>query len=170
MCNAVINFNYRKIKTTFHFGYVVLLTVFFIFGCTESAEGDLKISHIHEHSIVDINDGKVYIPDFCKLSYLNYDDDLGFATVICTRESADHPSDLTLLDLRRNKEKESIVKQTMGQRKMIGAHECGYILYPNMSCYFNEMGILASSDDIVVLEHFVKYQAVAERLRREAKK
>ncbi|MDR3015838.1 MAG: hypothetical protein LBV56_10405 [Delftia acidovorans] len=154
----MINFYYEKIKTILHVVILLFSTVFIISGCIQSVEYKSKNNNIHEHSIININDYEIYIPDFCKLSYLNYDDDLGFATILCKSEIDGELNALSLLDLRRNKEKESIVTKTMKHKRNISSHECGIILYPKLSCYLMEIGVLISSDNVFVLEEFVKYQ------------
>lgn len=154
----MINFYFEKIKSILHAAILLPSTIFLISGCTQSAEFKLKNKNIHEHSIIDINDYEIYIPDFCKLSYLNYDDDMGFATILCKSEIDNELNAISILDLRRNKEKESIVKQTMAQKRKIKSHDCGIILYPKLSCYSTEIGVLISSDNTFILEEFIKYQ------------
>lgn len=156
--DAMIDFHSEKIKRILHAAILLLSTMFFISGCIQLIELKSKNNNIHEYSIVNINNYEIYIPDFCKLSYLNYDDDLGFATMLCKSEVDNELNALSLLDLRRNKEKESIVTKTMTQKRNINSHECGIILYPKLSCCLMEMGVLISSDNIFVLEEFTKYQ------------
>ena len=164
---AMINLHSKKIKKILHAAILLLSTMFFISGCIQLIEFKSKNNNIHEHSIVNINNYEIYIPDFCKLSYLNYDDDLGFATMLCKSEVDNELNALSLLDLRRNKEKESIVTKTMTQKRNINSHECGIILYPKLSCYLMEMGVLISSDNIFVLEEFTKYQYEAGNSQRQ---
>lgn len=156
--DAMIDFHSEKIKKMLRAAILLLLTVFFISGCIQLIGFESKNRNIHEHSIININNHEIHIPDFCKLSYLNYDDDLGFATMLCKSEVDNELNALSLLDLRRNKEKESIVTKSMTQRRNINSHECGIILYPKLSCYLMEMGVLISSDNVFVLEEFTKYQ------------
>lgn len=165
--DAMIDFHSEKIKKMLHAAILLLSTVLFISGCIHLIEFKSKNRNIHEHSIININNYEIYIPDFCKLSYLNYDDDLGFATMLCKSGVDNELNALSLLDLRRNKEKESIVTKTMTQKRNINSHECGIILYPKLSCYLMEMGVLISSDNIFVLEEFTKYQYEAGNSQRQ---
>ena len=79
-----------------------------------------------------------FIFQILQIELLNYDDDMGFATILCKSEIDNELNAISLLDLRGNK-KRIHCETNHGAEKKIKSHECGIILYPKLSCYSAEM-------------------------------